>query len=68
MKKIILAVAVGIVIGWVLHKPVIPSFDIDNDPRGCVIYWDDGTISAKSRVMYLGDLQPGEKKKLKLFN
>lgn len=66
MKKllILLLAAVlilsGIMIGWRAHPDA--KWDIGEDPRGCIIQWDDGTYTYKSRtrIIHLGDLKPGE--------
>ena len=60
----ILSFYVGFETGY--HHWKKSSWDIWEDPRGCVIYWDDGSTSFKSRAIYLGDLAPGESKELKL--
>jgi len=50
----------GFLIGrWSVPKP---SFDIDRDERGCIVAWDDGTYSYKSRTIHLGTLNPKESK------
>lgn len=36
------------------------GWDISKDPRGCLIEWDDGTYSFKSRKYHVGTLNPGE--------
>lgn len=55
--------AIGIFIGYSVHPTC--SWDIMDDPRSCYIYWDDGTVSWKSRITYIGKLEPGESKELK---
>lgn len=68
MKKTLIALlilVVGITIGYYLH-PEPTMWDIFDDPRGCVIQWDDGEIQYKSRQISLGTLQLGESKIVEL--
>lgn len=64
MKRIVLALLVGIVcgiaVGWHAHPDA--EWDIGKDPRGCIVQWDDGTFTykARTRIIYIGDLKPGE--------
>ena len=36
------------------------GWDISKDPRACIIEWDDGTYSIKSRIYHVGTIDPGE--------
>jgi hypothetical protein len=58
--------ATSIWIGYTLHPDA--GWDIQEDPRACTIMWDDGTYSYKGRTIHLGDLEPGESKKIDLWN
>lgn len=63
MKAIIFlaGVILGVIVTlWWTYDPVV--WDLWEDPRGCVISWDDGTYSYKSREITLGTLKPGESK------
>jgi hypothetical protein len=65
MKKLVIVLTifvVGCFAGW--HLKPDPFWDIGEDERACVIYWDDGTVSYKSRTINLGTLKPGESVKI----
>jgi len=55
---------VGGFLGWCMHPE--PMWDISEDKRSCLIYWDDGGISYKPRIRSLGTLKPGESKTIKI--
>jgi len=48
----------GCVVGYMLHPE--PLWDIGEDERACIVYWDDGIISYKSRIIHIGTLAPRE--------
>jgi len=61
---VMLGVVAGGIVGWHLHPE--PLWDIGKDERACIIQWDDGTVSYKSRSINIGDLQPGESKAINI--
>lgn len=64
---ILLTFSVGLIIGHKIPHNDDCVWDINKDPRGCTISWDDGTFSWKSRIIELGTLEPGEKKTIYLL-
>jgi hypothetical protein len=71
MKRILIGILIGSFIfisgslfGYWIHPN--PIWDISKDKRACVIKWDDGTYSFKSKIMQLGTLQPGESKTIEV--
>ncbi|GAG05510.1 unnamed protein product [marine sediment metagenome] len=55
---VIFVLIVGFMMGWMWHPN--PGWDIGDDERACYIYWDDGTVSYKSRTTHIELLAPGE--------
>ena len=62
---VVLGMVIGMVIGGgatFLFLDSEPILNIDDDPRACVIRWEDGEIWTKSREISLGTIEPGEEK------
>jgi hypothetical protein len=72
MSKKYIIILVVFLIGVFIGHFIIPQnddcvWDISEDPRGCVIAWDDGTYSWKSQIYNLGTIKAGESKVINLF-
>lgn len=55
---VFVCMCVGFVLGYNYRDD--QGWDISKDNRACLIQWDDGTFSYKSRTHFVGDLGPGE--------
>jgi hypothetical protein len=58
LVAIIFYFLIGFLAGYLSYPD--PGWDILKDPRSCIIEWDDGTFSYKTKIHKLGDLGPGE--------
>lgn len=65
---IIIVFLVGMGVGYFVPHDDSCVWNLWDDPRGCVIAWDDGTYSCKSRTIEIGTLQPGESREVMINN
>lgn len=64
--SLLLAIVGGYWWGWTAHAKSGLVWNLWDDPRGCIISWDDGTYSYKGRQINLGTIQPGESREIEV--
>ena len=62
---ILLLFVSGLIIGYFIPHNDDCIWNLWDDPRSCIISWDDGTFSYKSRITELGTIAPGEERVVK---